>query len=147
MFNNKFIYALEAVLDIAINFKGIPIQGHEITKRQGIPKRYLEKILQELVHKNILKGTRGPKGGYSLAKEKRNVSLVEIYNVIVSIEKNNKNSNLQTKIRTKIIFPLILDISKKINLYLRSTTLEDLYGKVKNIEIDKNKKKKMDFSI
>ena len=147
IFNTKFLYALEAVLDIAINFKGKPIQGYEITKRQGIPARYLENILQELVHKNILKGTRGPKGGYSLAKEKRNVSLVEIYNVIVSIEKNNKNSNLQTKIRTKIIFPLILDISKKINLYLRSTTLEDLYGKVKNIEIDKNKKKKMDFSI
>ena len=147
IFNNKFLYAIEAVLDIAIHAKEGPIQGHEITRRQGIPKRYLEKILQELVHKNILKGTRGPRGGYSLAKEKRNVSLVEIYNVIVSIEKNNKNSNLQTKIRTKIIFPLILDISKKINLYLRSTTLEDLYGKVKNIEIDKNKKKKMDFLI
>ena len=139
IFNNKFLYAIDAVLDIAIHAKEGPIQGREITRRQGIPKRYLENILQELVHKNILKGTRGPRGGYSLAKEKRNVSLIEIYNVIASIEKNNKNSNLQTKIGTKIIFPLILDISKKINLYLRSTTLEDLYEKAKNIEIDKNK--------
>ena len=39
IFDNKFLYALEATLDIAINSKGNPIQSHEITKRQGIPKR------------------------------------------------------------------------------------------------------------
>ena len=145
MFNNKFLYALEAVLDIAINFKGTPIQGHEITKRQGIPKRYLEKILQELVHKNILKGTRGPKGGYSLAKEKRNVSLIDIYNVILSMEKKEKYFNTQTEVGSKIIMPLVSDISNKIITCLQSKTLEDLYLKVKHININKNKK--IDFTI
>ena len=77
--NKKFLYALEAVLDIALNSREAPIQSHEITKRQGIPKRYLENILQVLVHENILKGTRGPKGGYSLAKEKRNILLIYPY--------------------------------------------------------------------
>ena len=111
IFNTKFLYALEAVLDIAINFKGKPIQGYEITKRQGIPARYLENILQELVHKNILKGTRGPKGGYSLAKEKRNVSLIDIYNVILSMERKEKYFNTQTEVGSKIIMPLVSDIS------------------------------------
>ena len=101
IFNTKFLYALEAVLDIAINFKGKPIQGYEITKRQGIPARYLENILQELVHKNILKGTRGPKGGYSLAKEKRNVSLIDIYNVILFLDGGKTSLLLYDEIRKK----------------------------------------------
>ena len=145
IFNTKFLYALEAVLDIAINFKGKPIQGYEITKRQGIPARYLENILQELVHKNILKGTRGPKGGYSLAKEKRNVSLIDIYNVILSMEKKEKYFNTQTEVGSKIIMPLVSDISNKIIISLQSKTLEDLYLKVKHINI--NKDKKIDFTI
>ena len=145
IFNTKFLYALEAVLDIAINFKGKPIQGYEITKRQGIPARYLENILQELVHKNILKGTRGPKGGYSLAKEKRNVSLIDIYNVILSMERKEKYFNTQTEVGSKIIMPLVSDISNKIITCLQSKTLEDLYLKVKHININKNKK--IDFTI
>ncbi len=145
IFNTKFLYALEAVLDIAINFKGKPIQGYEITKRQGIPARYLENILQELVHKNILKGTRGPKGGYSLAKEKRNVSLIDIYNVILSMERKEKYFNTQTEVGSKIIMPLVSDISNKIIISLQSKTLEDLYLKVKHININKNKK--IDFTI
>ena len=145
IFNTKFLYALEAVLDIAINFKGKPIQGYEITKRQGIPARYLENILQELVHKNILKGTRGPKGGYSLAKEKRNVSLIDIYNVILSMERKEKYFNTQTEVGSKIIMPFVSDISNKIIISLQSKTLEDLYLKVKHINI--NKDKKIDFTI
>ena len=145
IFNTKFLYALEAVLDIAINFKGNPIQGYEITKRQGIPARYLENILQELVHKNILKGTRGPKGGYSLAKEKRNVSLIDIYNVILSMERKEKYFNTQTEVGSKIIMPFVSDISNKIIISLQSKTLEDLYLKVKHININKNKK--IDFTI
>ena len=146
MFNNKFLYALEAVLDIAINFKGTPIQGHEITKRQGIPKRYLEKILQELVHKNILKGTRGPKGGYSLAKEKRKVNLFEIYTVILATENKFHNTMSETEIRKKIISPLISNVSNKIASTLQVTTLDDLCKKITN-NTNINTKKKIDFSI
>ena len=132
-------------MDIAINSKGNPIQSHEITKRQGIPKRYLENILQKLVQKNIIKGTRGPKGGYSLAKEKRNISLVEIYNVILTIDK--KKPVMQTEIKKKIITPIISNVSDDIMNYLKSITLDDLYRKIKNIGIKPNTKKKIDFSI
>ena len=148
IFNNKFLYALEAVLDIAINSQGKPIQGHEITKRQSIPKRYLENILQELVRNNILKGIRGPKGGYTIA-EKRNILLIDIYNIILSMEEKGAYSNMQTDIRAKIIMPLISDISNKLIILLKSKTLEDLYLKIKYIKLDNNKKKdkKIDFSI
>ena len=121
IFNKKFLHALEAVLDISIYSSSKPARAKEITKRQGIPTRYLEKILQELVHKNILKGTRGPNGGYTLGKEKRNIFLIDIYNAIMETEKN-KNKNINTRIRTEIINPLIKNVSKYNSPEINYTT-------------------------
>ena len=57
IFNKKFLHAIEAVLDISLYSSNTPTRAKEITKRQGIPSRYLEKILQELVRQKIIKGT------------------------------------------------------------------------------------------
>ena len=62
--SRKSIFALEAVVDIACNARPEPVQAKEITKRQGIPQRYLENVMQSLVHAGILRGVRGPRGGY-----------------------------------------------------------------------------------
>ena len=71
--SRKIIYAIEAVVDIAY-YSGVkPVQNIEIAKRQGIPKRYLEQTLQTLVKSKILIGSRGPRGGYRLAKERRKI--------------------------------------------------------------------------
>ena len=102
--------------------------------------------MQELVHKNILKGTRGPKGGYSLAKEKRKVNLFEIYTVILATENKFHNTMSETEIRKKIISPLILNVSNKIASTLQITTLDDLCKKITN-NTNINTKKKIDFSI
>ena len=69
----RIIYAIEAVLDIALNAGVNPVQNVAIAKRQGIPKRYLEQTLQILVKNNILVASRGPRGGYRLAKERRKI--------------------------------------------------------------------------
>ena len=61
----KLLFAIEAVLDIAYNGGPAPVRSSEITERQGIPRRYLEPVLQELVRHKILLGIRGPSGGGS----------------------------------------------------------------------------------
>ena len=83
----KIIYAIEAVVDIALNSGNGPVQNEEIAKRQGIPKRYLEQTLQILVKKKILVGSRGPKGGYSLAKERRKVMIADIIKSVFNDKK------------------------------------------------------------
>ena len=47
--SKKMLFAIEAVLDIAYNAGALPVQSGEITRRQGIPRRYLEQVLQQLV--------------------------------------------------------------------------------------------------
>ena len=61
--HKKIIYAIEAVVDIALNSGPNPVQNESIARRQGIPKRYLEQTLQILVKNKILVGSRGPKEG------------------------------------------------------------------------------------
>src|SRR3989442_12165803 len=74
----KLLFAIEAVLDIAYNGSAAPVRSAEITEREGIPRRYLEPVLQELVREKILVGIRGPSGGYPLARERPRISLGDI---------------------------------------------------------------------
>ena len=57
--SRKTLFAIEAVLDIAYNAGAVPVQSREITRRQGIPRRYLEQVLQNLVRAGVLSGVRG----------------------------------------------------------------------------------------
>lgn len=82
----KLVFAIDAVVDIAYNASEEPVQSREIAQRQGIPRRYLEQVLQHLVRANILKGVRGPRGGYRLARERRRISLGEITRLIAEME-------------------------------------------------------------
>ena len=143
--NKKFLHAIEAILDISVHSSHNPASAKEITKRQGIPSRYLEKILQELVRQKILKGTRGPNGGYALGKEKRNIFIIDIYNAILTIEKNKKEE-IDTQMRSKIINPFIKKITNEIINSFKLISIHDLYKKVDESKIN-IRKKKIDFTI
>ena len=143
--NKKFLHAVEAVLDISIHSSHTPASAKEITKRQGIPSRYLEKILQELVRQKILKGTRGPNGGYALGREKRNIFLIDIYNAVLTIEKNKKEE-VDTQMRFKIINPFMKNITNEIINSFKLTSIHDLYKNIDETKININKKK-IDFTI
>ena len=84
--SRKSLLALEAVLDVALHARPDPVQARDITARQGVPQRYLEQVMQALVRAGILRGVRGPRGGYRLARERRRISVREIFEVI---EENN----------------------------------------------------------
>ncbi len=80
--SRKALLALEAVVDVALHARPNPVQARDITARQGVPQRYLEQVMQSLVRANILRGVRGPHGGYRLARERRRISVLEIVQVI-----------------------------------------------------------------
>ena len=76
--SKKLFYAVEAVLFIAYNAKTGPISGRDIAEKQSLPPRYLEPMMQKLVHAGILRGVRGPQGGYVLGRERRRITLADI---------------------------------------------------------------------
>lgn len=61
-------YALRLMLDLALNNTGEYIPLKTVSERQEISVKYLEQIITILVKAGFVKGLRGSKGGYKLAK-------------------------------------------------------------------------------
>ena len=55
-----------------------PVAAKALAARHNLPPRYLETVLQALVRHGILKGVRGPRGGYELARERRRITAGDI---------------------------------------------------------------------
>ncbi len=80
---SKVEYALLALLEIAS--QGVataPVTVAEITAKHPIPERYLEQILANLRRGGILKSQRGARGGYILAKDAEQITLLDIVTLI-----------------------------------------------------------------
>ena len=71
---HKGLLAIAVVVDVALQTDGRPISAKTLATRHGLPPRHLEWVLQSLVREGILKGIRGPHGGYELARERRDVT-------------------------------------------------------------------------
>ena len=71
-------YGIMALVDLAYNLNGGPAQVRQIAKRQRIPQRFLEQIFAKLRQADVVVGKRGPRGGYSLAKEPKDIRLEEV---------------------------------------------------------------------
>jgi Rrf2 family transcriptional regulator, iron-sulfur cluster assembly transcription factor len=93
---------VEAVVMIAINSPLGALRGTEICGKLELPERYLESELQNLVHSGVLKSIRGPKGGYVLGREKRNISLHDILMALEKAEKSKNLSGLSKLVESKI---------------------------------------------
>ena len=67
--SRKIDYALRAVIHLADQeAAGRICSVSEIASRERIPRQFLEKIVQELIHKGLVRSRRGPRGGYVLAR-------------------------------------------------------------------------------
>jgi Rrf2 family iron-sulfur cluster assembly transcriptional regulator len=71
-------YAVTAVLDLAFHEQGGPVSLADISERQGISLSYLEQLFSRLRRNEVVASTRGPGGGYSLARPDTEISMAEI---------------------------------------------------------------------
>jgi len=132
------LFAIEAVLDIAYNASSEPVQSSDISRRQEIPKRYLEQALQQLVRNNILIGIRGPRGGYRLARERRRISVGDIVRVVRALESSDDpiTDAAGSELGTKVVRPLWLEMQTDVMDRLDAITIDDLCDKAVEAEID-----------
>jgi len=145
--SRKTLLALEAVIDIAFNARPGPVQAREITARQGVPQRYLEQVMQQLVRAGILKGVRGPRGGYRLAKERRRISVGEIVRVAESAEDDNEAIDPRSDLANLIVAPLIQSLQEEVMARLDAITIEDLCQRARSAGVDCAGRVTADFTI
>lgn len=147
--SKKLVYAIETVLDIAYNSSGETVQSAAICERQGIPRRYLEPVLQQLVRAGILSGVRGPRGGYRLAKKRALITVGDIARVVDAIESGNGAGETRPRsdIGRKVVLPLCLQTRAETLARLDEITIEALCRRASGTGIASEALRRLDYSI
>ena len=146
--SRKAILALEAVVDIACNSRPEPVQSKEIMRRQGVPDRYLEQVMQALVRQGVLKGVRGPRGGYRLAKERRRITAGEIVRIVAELEVVDEPPLTgASMIGEKIVRPAVEEVHASLLAQLASIASEDLCQRAAAQGLAEPAEPRADFAI
>ena len=80
--SKKCQYALRSVLELAARYGQRPVSVSEMASVQAIPRRFLELIIRDLKQAGIVVAYRGVRGGYTLARDPRDISVGEIIQLI-----------------------------------------------------------------
>lgn len=142
--SRKLFYAVEAVLFIAYNAGNGPISSRDIAARQDLPPRYLEQLMQKLVRAGILRGVRGPNGGYVLAKERRRISVGDICDVLME---GKEEQEAKTPLGQHVVQPVWQSAQKQLMQHLQGINLAELCDEALQKNIRKANEKRMDFAI
>ena len=144
--SRKTILALEAVIDVALHARPDPVQARDITQRQNVPQRYLEQIMQALVRADILRGLRGPRGGYRLARERRRISAGEIVRVIAEMD-SDENGATENRIGAGATAAICQELENELMSRLDNISIAELCDRQNHPAMQSGGKTTMDFTI
>ena len=125
-------YGMRALVDLALNSTGEPVQLKEIAERQKISLAYLEHLIIPLIAAGFVKSTRGARGGVKLAKQPPQIRLNEVMRVLegplapVDCLRDSKSCPRSGLCATQEIWD---EMGKAMEKVLESNTLQDLVNR------------------
>jgi Rrf2 family iron-sulfur cluster assembly transcriptional regulator len=127
LLSRKGILAVAAVIDIALHADHRPVSAKALAERHGLPPRHLEPVLQALVREGILKGIRGPGGGYELARERRNITAEGILRAAGADDEDEEGPLSSTSpLLASVVVPAISQAEKVFSEALARISVEDM---------------------
>lgn len=123
--STKGRYSVTAMLDLAIHDKAGPVTLGDISQCQGISLSYLEQLFSCLRKSGLVKGVRGPGGGYRLARPARDISIAQIITSVdenVDVTRCHGEADCQDGERC-LTHELWTDLSKRLYEFLDNITL------------------------
>ncbi len=128
--STKGRYALRFMIDLAEHRDDGYIALKDISKRQGVSKKYLEQIVAIFNKPDIIRANRGSQGGYKLAKEPSQYTVGEILRFtegslspVDCVDQDPIDCPRSADCPT---LPIWQNLSKIVNEYLDSITLQDI---------------------
>jgi Rrf2 family iron-sulfur cluster assembly transcriptional regulator len=123
--STKGRYSVRAMCLLAQSKNSVSLS--EISKKEKISLDYLEQLFNKLKKQKLVKSTRGPKGGYVLAKSPEKISMGDIISAVgEEVQINNCQAKKCSRIGTCPSSVLWQEMDKKINQTLNTVTLADL---------------------
>ena len=92
--STKSRFAVTAMIDIALRDNAGPISLADISARHQISVSYLEQLFSKLRQCRLVESTRGPGGGYTLARVSESISVADI---IGAVESQAHHSGMEEK--------------------------------------------------
>ena len=123
----RSVLAIAAVVDVALHSGSAPVHAKDLAARHKLPPRHLETLLQGLVHAKIVKGVRGPRGGYQLARERRRITAGEIVRTAMSLSTADpEDLDAHSLLLERVIDPAVRSAGEAFLVNLNSITVEQL---------------------
>ena len=129
----KSRYGTRLIIDIALYAQDKPLRLSEISKRQDISLKYLEKLISKLKKAGFVTSVRGPYGGYMLAKPMNKISIGDIVRVLeesnaitMCTETNNKAEHKCSRSGKCITQHIWMGISKTMFEKLDALTIDKI---------------------
>jgi Rrf2 family protein len=130
----KGILAIAAVIDIAINGRGRPVAAKALAARHKLPPRHLEPVLQALVRDGILKGIRGPRGGYELAREEKQITAAEILRAASQAEEADSPPLPGSALVNDVVRPALAEAERTFAAALGRISIEEMTARAEALK-------------
>ena len=109
-----------------MNARGRPVAAKALAARHRLPPRYLEPVLQALVREGILRGVRGPRGGYELARQEGDIAIAAIVNAAGTVDDSGETPLNGSALLTHVVVPALERAERSFSAELARITLADL---------------------
>jgi Rrf2 family iron-sulfur cluster assembly transcriptional regulator len=130
----KGLLAIAAVIDVALHARAQPVAAKALASRHRLPPRHLEPVLQALVRQGVLKGVRGPRGGYELAREPSRITAQDILRAIGSMEENGNGAATKSALMADVVMPALTQAEGVFSGALGHINIEDLVAAAETIQ-------------
>lgn len=125
-------YGTRALLELALHRGEAPVFLKDIARRQQISLSYLEHLIAPLVTGGLIRSTKGPRGGVSLARDPGEIKLSEVIKLLegstAPVECLN-NPEICSRYVSCVTRDVWEELKKVMDGVLEATTLQDLVEK------------------
>lgn len=132
--SRKGILAIAAVIDVAIHANGRPVSAKSLAARHKLPPRHLEPVLQALVRDGILKGVRGPHGGYELARERKQITAEDILRAAGTVEEAGEPPLPTSALVSEVVQPTLAEAERTFSAALARINVEDIANQAEGLK-------------
>ena len=124
--STKGRYAVSALIEIALNEQKGPVTLSDLAAMQGISLSNAEQLFASLRKQGLVKGTRGPGGGFKLARHPEEITFAEIISAVYENDANSWAEPATGAGKRSATYWEQLD--NKIDSFLKEITLKDAIG-------------------
>ncbi len=98
----------------------------ELARLLSASEAHLAKVMQRLRKTGLITATRGPGGGYKLAREPEDITLLNIYHAIEGLSEHRHTSSSKCPIPPCKFEALLSEMNKRVFEYLDGHTLASM---------------------